>query len=749
MSLLSAEDRAKIDALTAILVAARRGERDQTEVAELVAVDWGGTDGRIYYGSYFVDDVFPGLRSVLGNGYRLEARLIGGQFLDIMRDSGTSDDSVALDLYDGDHEISDLFETYGEGVRVEIFLYFPEVGLLLSQWHGHLRDQDEADEEHFPTKAENGFMSVYLPLPRRAFFSTCQAVFAALLSTQEEIDEYEMCPYNRHIEGGTFGNLDPATGAPYRTCPRNSRSACTARIGDSLSYLAFDTIVQSYAVGSKGAIATSRGNDNNLKRPLRVIFGDWIVRDLDLLEYVVETGNPSHPERGSIKLLHAIGEGYQDGLSQPKANNTPIQPQHFSTRPGDARQPSTGFTADVNNFPHTAILNTVLQGDYRNVDPASIAMEIRTRGEKKVRVYASDDPADYTLERSTDRAWALLHALRHKRWGLGGDVRRFAMEEDFIPLSSHFTGRITWTDEDGNTYTGPRSMFQGELIDRTAQQQINDICSAGRVTTPFNYEGKTRVFPYRKLSDEELADALVFTDSEDFGEPNIIREDGTGKSTLTRSSVSDAELPNVIKGTFYDAAHDFTEHPFTIDNGRSIDQQLRAGRAFGDTGRRVVEKSYGLLGITSYGMARWIATLYRDLGEFDEGGIVNNQRVKFQTFFTRTIGLYKSKVICVLSHSLVNRRTGVQKFSFFRVRYVHRLSNLIAEISAQAYPVPYYATVESPAPIGDGDGGGGGDTFIDNTHDNIGGLRGARPRDVLISALTHTDDQIRLQLSPS
>ncbi|HEX3560360.1 MAG TPA: hypothetical protein VHU19_14225 [Pyrinomonadaceae bacterium] len=733
---LSTDDQAKLDALTA-LIAAARAAGPQVQVVELVAATWPAPDGLVYYASTFADDTWPSLKAKLA-GTTLEPRLNGGQFLDLTRDSGISDDSVSLDLWDADHKISDLFETHGEGVRIEIFFYFPQVDLLLSMWFGHLRPPTDADEERFTASAENGFMSVLLPLPRRAFFNTCQAVFGALLSSQAEIDEHD-CPYNRHL-GGATGLLDPATGLPFTSCPRNTRQACIDRLGDSLSYLSFDTVIQSYSVQAThgSTIATSRGNETNLKRPLRVIAGKRVVRDLDLLEYVVEIGNPDHPERGSIKLLYAVAEGRNRSLTSPKANNTAIQPQHFSVRVGAKRQSSTGFTTNVNNYSSTALLNAVLQGDFSKVDPSQISTEITVEGLDDVRVYASEDPTDFVEQYSQDRAWWLLHAYRHKRWGLGSDVRRFFLQ-DFRDLSTWFADSVSYHNPDGTVTTAPRSTFNAELIDRTAQQQINDICLAGRCTVPFPFEGKLRVFPLKKLTTDELAAAPVFTDYDSGYPRNIIRDEQTGKSTLTRSATSDAELPNSIVVTYNDAAQDYKEIPLPpID---SIDQQLRAGRAFGDTGRRAVEKRYGLLGVTTPGEAARVGVLIRDLGEFDEGGIENNQRIKFQTFFTQGLGLYKSKVIRVLSRSLINTRTGVQRFEHFRVRSTRQLPNLLVEVSAQAYPVAYYATTEDlTAPVA---------PAVPDPLFNPGGDPGDRPRPVIFPRIDVTADQIIVEMARS
>ncbi|MCA1567236.1 MAG: hypothetical protein LC803_16605 [Acidobacteria bacterium] len=723
MSELSALDQAKLEALTG-LIAAARGGGPSVQVVELAAADWPAPDGRVFYASTFADDIFPGLRAHLGDAV-VEPRLDGGQFLDVTRDSGISDDSVSLNLWDADHAISDLFETHGEGVRIELFHYYPQVDLLLSMWFGHLRPPEDADEERFTAHAENGFLSVMLPLPRRAFFNTCQAVFGALLSTQEEIDEHD-CPYNRHLPGGATGNLDPDTGLPFTSCPRNTRAACIARLDDDLSYLAFDTKAVTYSVGSKGATATTRGNENNLKRPLRVIAGERTVRDLDLLAYIVEVGRADHPERGAIKLQYAVSEGILNNLNQPKVNNTLIQPAHWGVRLGWPRQPGTGFTPGANNYSGTAILQVVLQGDFRNVDPAGISTEIKARGKSDVRVYTAE--TTFTPVYTRSRAWWLLEALRNKRWGYGAAVSRFALESDFIPLDEWFAEPVGMRDKDNNIIAGPRTLFDAELIDRTAQQQINDICLAGRCTVPFPFQGKLRVFPLKKATEEELAEALVFSDYGDAR--NIIRDEVTGKSSLTRTVISDRDLPNSIKVIFDNAEQEHAEHPLVFD---SIDQQLRAGRAFSDTGRRVVEKDYRLLGVTRIGEANRLGVLLRDLGEFDEGGLENNLRVRFQSFFTQTLTLYKSKIIRVLSKSLVNRRTGVQKFEYFRVRSVRQLPNLLVEVSAQAYPVEYYERLEDlEAPP---EGGGGSDL--------LPGI-GRRPRAIEFKEIDFTNDRIIL-----
>lgn len=261
------------------------------------------------------------------------------------------------------------------------------------------------------------------------------------------------------------------------------------------------------------------------------------------------------------------------------------------------------------------------------------------------------------------------------------------------------------------------------------------------MTVPFPWEGNLRVFMLKKLSADELAAAPVFTDYDLGFERNIVRDENPPyKSTLTRSSVSDRDLPNAIKITLDNEEKKNQEEPLLFD---SVEQQLRAGRAFGDTGRRAVEKPYSLLGVTNVGEASRLGILLRDLGEFDEGGLENNLRIRFQTFFTHSLGLYKSKVIRVLARSLVHRGTGVQKFEYFRVRSVRRLPNLLIEVSAQAYPVDYYAKTEDVVP-----GVTPGDIIPNDPGPDLnpGGRGGDSPNPVIVHSVDMRRDKILISL---
>jgi hypothetical protein len=111
----------------------------------------------------------------------IEARLIPdgspNWFLPVQMDSTIGDEEVDLSFWDADGVISDLLVDNGEGCKVELFYWFPQVELLLPVWHGHLRAEDEASVDVIPTKAVQGFRSADATLPHRAHWQECQAIF--------------------------------------------------------------------------------------------------------------------------------------------------------------------------------------------------------------------------------------------------------------------------------------------------------------------------------------------------------------------------------------------------------------------------------------------------------------------------------------------------------------------------------------------------------------------------------------------
>jgi len=954
-------------------------EGESPRVAELVLINWPVPDGSTYYATRTAFDLLddPALLARLDVETAIESRLASSVFLEVPQAAGIGDDRIELDFWDGDSELTRLMQTHGPGERVEVFYYFPDVDMLLSHWWGHLQPPAGVNIERFKTTAEFGFRSSNLPLPSRAFFTGCQAMWGGFLQTQAEINEGD-CPYSRHLGGEAgegsfgsnsswlqtsapaagdwtavayddsgwsaaveqgaigeypwtgpaqfpagvaaqwiwdhdskhdfdnatiyfrktfvasdtvallvltgdnsfvayvngvqaasgqdwrqsyaakldlelgetytiavkvmngaavdyfvpspggllatlafgvlgvgFGNLDPATGLPYALCPQNNRAACIARLGDDLSYLAFDNILESHVVNeTKGAniTVTSRGNTTNLSRELRVIAGRRHVSDLDVLQFVVEP-NTKHPDQGSVKVLFAVGEGNNKSVGNGKINGVTIAPQHSNYRTGARRQPATSFSPNILNFSGTALFLGVAQGDFTQASADDLKGEVDVEGLADVRVYS--DPETFVETYTTERGWWLFHCFTNKRWGYGLDARRFSIP-DFLDIDTWFKEIVSVTDKDGTLFTGPRSQFNAELIGRTAQQQIEDICRSGRLSLPFADKGKMRVVPLRRAN--ELFSAAVFTDKAFFGALGVpptteereewfealldardvssaallaecvsrmqslfngddyaargrtdeefisdcylaflrrdaaadplgaafwlnelvtyappedarghilvafsesiefvvdctdsdvptfsdrgnarnICVDSNGVSTWSYSEQSDADLPNKIVLTFDDAAHENKQVPLTFEDA---EQQLRAGRAFGDTSRRNVQKEYTAFGVTDAGEAGRLGNLLLDLGEFDEGGTKNNLRCSFTTWYLETVGMHPYKIVRVDTAKLelinsIRLEKGLEPFNYFRIRSLKRLPDLKVEVECQAYPVDYYERLE-------------------------------------------------------
>lgn len=692
----------------------------QPKVCELVRVGWPDPDGAVWYGTKSVTPYLNDPNLLAQVDGPIDMRLDQGFFLDLTRDSMVVDDKVDLDFSDLDGELTRLYQTYGPGARTEIFYYFSQVDLMWPEWWGEILSPEGADGVRFRVSAEFGFLSNQLPMGRRGMYSTCSAIFGGQLKSLAEVAAND-CPYNIHLEGGETGLLDG--GDPFPTCPHN-RAGCIARLGDDKSYLGFDTVLQTSIIGqTKGpnVTVTTRGNESNLKRALRVIFGERDVQDLDLLAYTVEP-DTKHPEGGACSGAFAICEGPIQGQNAQSVNDVRVGFQHLAARNGELRQGVTGLKA---NYSGTALFFFRIQGDFTKTTADQLRGSVHAFGLRNVRVYSTE--TDYVEQYSQDRAWCLLRMLIDKRWGRGWDIARMVIQ-DWIDVSAWFAETVTVHDKDGNVTTGTRSTFNAELIERTAQQQITDVCRAGRVSLPYPDRGKIRIKPLRKATDDELENAVVFSDR---GTDRNILVGQDGNSLLTWSEVNPRELTNQWIVTFDDAANKTTETPLIFED---VDQQLAAGRAFGDFTRHAAQQTMPAFGVTNVGEAGRFGNTLLDLGEFDEGGLKNNLRWTFTTWFAYAIALTKYQIIKLDSAKLDRLKTAREaadpakpNFDYYRVRSFRRLPDLKVEVSVQAYPEDYYEQLESeeaPAipPTGfiENPGGGGGRLPLDVDFEEIG-----------------------------
>jgi hypothetical protein len=171
--------RDQIDALRALRAAGRR-----YDTFELVKIDWPSPTNAIYYSVQQTDETAITAPTVSPIEVRLIPNSSPDWFVPVKTDATVGDEEVELAFWDGDGVFSDLLVEHGEGIKIELFYWFPQVELLLPTWFGHLRVEDSADIEIVKIKAAQGFRSADGNLPRRAHWQECQAIFGGVLDSQ-------------------------------------------------------------------------------------------------------------------------------------------------------------------------------------------------------------------------------------------------------------------------------------------------------------------------------------------------------------------------------------------------------------------------------------------------------------------------------------------------------------------------------------------------------------------------------------
>jgi hypothetical protein len=663
-------------------------------MCEVVAIYLPG--GVRYFGSAAFDKM-PNFSEINRDGDHItvDPRLIGRVVDNVHVSADVSDDRVSLNFIDLDGEISTLLSD-AEGTKVELFYYLPELDWFVSHWWGHLQLPDQVDLTGYNASAECGIRSSQMSVPRPTFQRPCQNTFGGALPTQAAID-CGLCPYNRGV-GGAIGNLDG--GVPFTSCPK-SEAACIARLGDKLSYTGVVTTVVAITIGQTHGPATqavSRGNETNLTRTWRRIYGPRTVRDMDLLA-IRQEHNSGHPDQGFLAAIFGGIVGRIRSMSACSIINMMVGAEHLNTRLGAPRQPATAYAPGVSNFNGQGHffgrVGPLNPGGY---NAQNVYGQCTVEGADDVRVYTSE--GIYTEEYTTNPAWCFLDLYFKPFFGHGVDLAIMVMQ-DWIDLALWLTDIVSFTDVEGVVRSGMRGVFNADVQGRTAQAQFDDICLWHRFMPPFQYLGKLRTFPLRPLTEEELADAPVFYDSG--AQCNILWSEN--RPLISWSRISDRNLPNELRVTFEetDASQNISniERPLTFLDEAA---QLRAGQAFGDTTLRAIPQSYQAFGITSLQEVVRKATQMLYTGERDQGGLINNFRVTFTAKFTAGFELYPGQVIRIESDFIAAASAGLQEggFKFYRVLWKTRQSDLSFEVVLQAYPDLYWANAETVTVIGGG-----------------------------------------------
>jgi hypothetical protein len=690
----------KLDALQALTGAQRKP-------AELVTVYWPTPTGiKIYSSAMYTElpwwpDLAAAIESYFGDPVPLTLTLIpdSSPFIDLPRAASISDDSINLTFDDTDNAFSGLLMLHGEGIRTEVFAYWPAVDLLLSLWRGMLHQPKEMNRDAVKITATSGWRAPQMLVPKRPFATSCPFIFGAFYATQEAIDQAKGCPYNAHLTELERGDA-PLIGVPgFTDCPRRVKADCVERLATETFWPGFETRedpIPNNQTQGPNLLAKAIGNESALSDPIRVIFGERYIKACYLLAFRNELNN-NHPEDGFGAALFAVSEGPNLAMWEFRMMGELVGAEHFQIRLGALGQSPSDWSPDVNSYSGTAHCYGRIQGEFDNATASDYSGSIRVLGNNEVRVYSN--PSTFVEGYTTNRAWCLLHVLAHLRWGYGQDYPRFDIQS-WIDAATWCDEYVTLTDSNDNTFSGVRSTFNAEVTARAIQQQVKDICTAGRLGIPFEFEGKDVIVP---LKAEDVDDPAIPTFTDEGASRNIIY-DGA-KSSLSWSVISDETMTNQWTVNFDEAANGGVDTQFIFGDQP---QQLRAGRAWGDHSKRVINKSQAGYGINSAQEAARFGNSLLYLGPLDSGGILNPFSVKFTTWYSNAFNVQNYKLIKVVNAKLQSRMSTYftardlepypdADYTYFRVMKYTRKGDLRVEIEAQQYAT--LDIVESEPPV--------------------------------------------------
>src|SRR5690348_3370737 len=104
------------------------------EVYELLKIEWPSPDGTIYYSALPLDEFGSSAPPVSPIVCKQIPDDPDKPFLEVQIDSSIGDEEISFEFWDYDDGISDLITTHGEGLRVTLLYWFPQVELLLPIW---------------------------------------------------------------------------------------------------------------------------------------------------------------------------------------------------------------------------------------------------------------------------------------------------------------------------------------------------------------------------------------------------------------------------------------------------------------------------------------------------------------------------------------------------------------------------------------------------------------------------------------
>jgi hypothetical protein len=609
-------------------------------VASFVRVKW--SSGTKYYGSTAYSDISP-FRDIktYTDGNRIEPRIMGDPFLKFEINGDIRTQNIELELDDTDGEIKALFKANG-AAECDLFYFWPHVDLLHSPWWGQILPPSIYGRFTQKTVMTNGYKPPELMLPNRPAPKECPATYGFHLDTLDKVAT-NLCPKDNHL-GGSVGLTNDKDcpkdedscfirlGSPWPGRPGKSRYFAGLNLDAALSNSSQAAVPASGR--APGYLPISKGNNAIRNKPTPWVFGTKHMRSLEPVIWRLGV-NPPHPEDRLIYVMARIGEGPIQSVANLKINDSERAfGDNWTFRLGERGQGGSPYPG-LEFQTHSGM--ALIYSDYGYVDKSttadSLSIECNVVGYNLVAVYSDEDT--FTRIFSDDRIWCLTEMYTNQKCGLRVDTIRFNKTKALF--ASTWGRRVrtftnTFIDGETRSYSGRRTAFDAVVEGRPAADVIKDVCRSGRISIPFQEDGQYSIVPFRAFTDDELDDAIAFTDHGP--DQNIVYD--KGQDPVQFSSISDDKVINEIALTFEEANN------FDIARtiyGNDPVQQRKASKILGSNALSVITAQFAAFGVRHEHEA--VTLLYHLLrfGEMESGGTLNNCFVTFNCPYEWAIGL--------------------------------------------------------------------------------------------------------------
>lgn len=538
-----------------------------------------------------------------------------------------NDNPLQVEFHEGpqfDYCVREQFEQTGENQRGEVFLYFPAIDLLYSEFVGHFKAPTGGSPFHTPVTLMNGFKSRLMQLPDfRIGWNGCQWIFGPLIR-DPLVRLRNGCRYNLDLPvlpaGMTrLGTNDPVTGGPRTFCPKTNRAVCDEVMGtdpdDPLKHFGgSDTVYDQSFLGylaNRKNLTNTYNLESRAKNPLGILAGSRKKFPLSLVQAARQDPLSSN---GTLLTRWLISFGPIQTMRKFTLRGK--NPQGQEVRLGTYLQPPlNNFPGNTGTDPGNLSLIATCSLNENPVKSAEITFDqIQAEGDgdgfTEVRHYNAD--GTFTDKWSASPTWWIRLLLEHPRFGLRITPNYF-INTDWLACDAA-------DQADGLSFN---HYIQGGIADKV----FEDICRSMRKSVPFWHGGKLRIVP---IGREQITDAVP-TFYAQGPLANILEFDGSnlqgmpaefkGIAAIRPLKKSDDEIPRRVLLTFDDDPNEVYERVFTAEAAKLMQRDAEASR---DAWNRITEKEAVGIGITNEVQAKAQAIYLLEEGEFGRWGTRNN-----------------------------------------------------------------------------------------------------------------------------